>query len=318
MAKPDRVLDGQIISRKWALAFGRLILIGVIWGLAYSIAKLLTEDGAPAIGVAWLSAITSAVFLSIYCFVRQRPPPISTRHLEAYAIAGTFGGAAPAIVLYTSASQLPAGILAIVSSLTSLVTYLLSLGVRLETFSVQRIIGILFGFTAIGAIALPKTGLPEPSMAYWVLITLLIPLFYSVENTYLALRRPQVADSLVLLCGMMWFVGLVMTPLVLSTEAMSVLDHLTIKWSVLLVAVCLANIIAYATLLDLIERSGPVFAAQSGYLVTAFGVLWGIAIFGERHSLWVWSAFALMLVGLSLVNPLSNRKIVPSHENEST
>ena len=318
MAEPDRVPDGHVYSRNRASAFGRLVLIGTIWGLAYSIAKLLTEDGAPAIGVAWLSALTSAAFLSIYCFARRRPPPISARHLEAYAVAGTFGGAAPSIVLYMSASQLPAGILAIVSSLTSLVTYLLSLGVRLETFSVQRIIGILFGFTAIGAIALPKTGLPEPSMAYWVLITLLIPLFYSVENTYLALRRPRVADSLVLLCGMMWFVGLVMTPLVLSTGAMSVLEHLTIKWSVLLVTVCLTNIIAYATLLDLIERSGPVFAAQSGYLVTAFGVLWGIALFGERHSWWVWAAFVLMLVGLSLVNPRSNTIGVLAREDGSS
>ena len=33
------------------------------------------------------------------------------------------------------------------------------------------------------------------------------------------------------------------------------------------------------------------------------GVAWGIVIFGEQHSLWVWAALGLMLVGLALVTP---------------
>ena len=53
--------------------------------------------------------------------------------------------------------------------------------------------------------------------------------------------------------------------------------------------------------------SGPVFASQVGYIVTATGVLLGMAFYDERHSIWVWAALALMMVGLSLVKPEERR-----------
>ena len=45
------------------------------------------------------------------------------------------------------------------------------------------------------------------------------------------------------------------------------------------------------------------FAAQTAYVVTLSGVLWGIVIFGEQHSPWIWGALAVMLIGLALVTP---------------
>jgi hypothetical protein len=32
-------------------------------------------------------------------------------------------------------------------------------------------------------------------------------------------------------------------------------------------------------------------------------VLWGIVIFGEQHSVWVWLSLATMMLALSLVAP---------------
>ncbi|MCZ6859704.1 MAG: EamA/RhaT family transporter, partial [Alphaproteobacteria bacterium] len=45
------------------------------------------------------------------------------------------------------------------------------------------------------------------------------------------------------------------------------------------------------------------FASQAAYAVTLAGVLWGMALFGERHSPWIWLSLALMLAGLALVTP---------------
>lgn len=55
--------------------------------------------------------------------------------------------------------------------------------------------------------------------------------------------------------------------------------------------------------LYLIQLAGPVFAAQTGYVITLSGVFWGIAIFGEAHSYWVWLALGLILIGFALVTP---------------
>jgi drug/metabolite transporter (DMT)-like permease len=60
---------------------------------------------------------------------------------------------------------------------------------------------------------------------------------------------------------------------------------------------------AYFGFIWLIGHAGPVFASQVGYVVTASGVLLGMAIYDERHSAWVWAALALMFAGLALVKP---------------
>jgi drug/metabolite transporter (DMT)-like permease len=52
-----------------------------------------------------------------------------------------------------------------------------------------------------------------------------------------------------------------------------------------------------------IANSGPLFASQVAFLVTISGVLWGMLIFGETHSSWVWLSLVLMLIGMSLVSP---------------
>ena len=40
-----------------------------------------------------------------------------------------------------------------------------------------------------------------------------------------------------------------------------------------------------------------------GYIVTLAGVVWGIIIFNESHSIWVWVSLVTMLIGLVLVSP---------------
>jgi drug/metabolite transporter (DMT)-like permease len=61
-------------------------------------------------------------------------------------------------------------------------------------------------------------------------------------------------------------------------------------------------------LLSAIEKSGPLFASQVGYIVTLAGVFWGIIIFNESHSIWVWVSLVTMLIGLVLVSPKKDNK----------
>ena len=52
--------------------------------------------------------------------------------------------------------------------------------------------------------------------------------------------------------------------------------------------------------LEIIRRAGPVFFAQFNYLAVLAGVAWGAVIFGERLSIFVVAAMALMFVGVFL------------------
>ena len=60
---------------------------------------------------------------------------------------------------------------------------------------------------------------------------------------------------------------------------------------------------AFTMYFRLIETAGAVFTSQTANLVTLFGVVWGIVIFGEQNSIWVWLSFVTMMVALALVAP---------------
>jgi hypothetical protein len=46
---------------------------------------------------------------------------------------------------------------------------------------------------------------------------------------------------------------------------------------------------------------GAVFASQTAYLITIAGVLWGMLLLHEHHSLWIWAAMLAMCAGVALV-----------------
>ena len=71
-------------------------------------------------------------------------------------------------------------------------------------------------------------------------------------------------------------------------------------WTMLLIAISMAG---YLMFLELIVIAGPLFAAQTGYFVTASGMLIGIIVFGEEHSAWIWIALGVIFTGVALVNP---------------
>jgi drug/metabolite transporter (DMT)-like permease len=60
-----------------------------------------------------------------------------------------------------------------------------------------------------------------------------------------------------------------------------------------------------------------VFASQCAYAVTISGVIWGIMIFSEQHSIWVWLSVIVMLLGLMLVNPDDDTEFVDVGKSEN-
>ncbi|MCP4072139.1 MAG: hypothetical protein GY742_10435 [Hyphomicrobiales bacterium] len=135
-------------------------------------------------------------------------------YLETCLVAGLFGGALPGIAVYITVSQLPAGIIAMISSLTVLITYVFSYFLRIEAFQALRIASVFCGFVYVVVIVLPQSTLPDQEMTWWVILALIIPVAYSLENVYLALCRSALTDSVVLPNIVLWCITVMMTPVV--------------------------------------------------------------------------------------------------------
>lgn len=286
-----------------------LIVSGGVWGVTFSLARFLVQSGAHPLGMNLWVGIIGSLALGTYLLAKRQPLPIDKQHLLFYLVCGLTGTVIPGTLLFYAAGRLPAGVLAITLAMVPMMTFLSAIYFRLESKVPLRILGVVLGLISIIMIAAPETSLPDPDSRIWVVIAVLASLLYCIENMVIALRKPRDTDAFTILCGMQILATIMMLPIVLVTDS-----FVAIGWpydfkDAVLILMALINVFAYGAFIYLVDSSGPVFASQMAYVVTLAGVLWGILIFSESHSFWVWAALLVMMAGLFLVQP---RKASPS------
>ena len=280
-----------------------LAYMGVAWGLGFSIAKIATANGFTPIGLAFWSSLLSGVMLLGYVVVRGRSFIWTKASLKLYLIVALLGAAIPSTCFYFSATILPAGVLSITVTLVPILTYALALLLKTELFSAVRLSGVILGVIAIFLLVGPKNSLPGEGALPWVLLACLSSLCYAIENIFIAQRGISDVGAIRLACGMHIFSSIIILPFGLVLGDITMPDITDWQVTSALVILAIINATAYAAFVACIASSGPLFASQVGYVVTLAGVFWGIAIFGETHSIWVWVSFVTMLVGLAFVSP---------------
>jgi drug/metabolite transporter (DMT)-like permease len=213
------------------------------------------------------------------------------------------GTLVPNATFYTSVARLPAGIMSILISTVPLLAFPMSMALGLDRFSGRRVLGLALGLAGVLLIALPNASLPDPAMAAFLPLAMVGPLFYAMEGTYVARNGTAGMDAVQAMFGAS-LVGLIM-----CVPIMLMLGHWfamplppgRAEWA--LIGSSAMHALLYSTFVWLAARAGAVFASQTSYIVTASGVFWAMLILGERFSPWVWAAAAVMLAGLSLVQP---------------
>jgi drug/metabolite transporter (DMT)-like permease len=286
--------------------YGLLLLMGVLWGLALSLAKIGVDAGGHPIGMALWQVGTSSLLMLTLLLTRGRLPRFRADIARFGWVCGSCGVAFPSIALFWCALYLPAGVVAIAFASMPLFTYLLSVLLKIETANRRRLLGVVVGLVAMGLLVLPESALPSPGLAPWVLLALVASVSMSIENTYAGGFRPPDVGSLELSFTRQATAVLILLPLAFFTG-----NHVPLfsAWGVAQYAATgngLLSGIAFTLLLYVINTAGPVFASQTAYVITLAGVAWGMVLFGETHSIYIWVALALTLVGISLVRPQGN------------
>jgi drug/metabolite transporter (DMT)-like permease len=293
-----------------------LLLMGVLWGLALSLAKIGVNAGGHPVGMALWQVVTSSALMLLLLILQSKRPLVARRDVVRFGlICGSCGVAFPAIALFWCARYLPAGVVAIAFASMPLFTYLLSVSLKIESAQRRRLIGVAVGLAAMALLILPESALPAPGLAPWVMLALAASVSMSLENTYAGGYRPPDLGSLQLAFVRQGFAVLMLLPLALvSGTSLPLFVH----WGTAQYAATgngLLSGISFALLLYVIRTAGPVFASQTAYLITLAGVAWGIVLFGETHSVYIWSALLLTLVGISLVRPATPHSRVALAQN---
>jgi len=211
--------------------------------------------------------------------------------------------AAPAIAFFYAAAHVPAGVLSISLAIVPILTFVASAVLGLEIVAPGRVLGVLLGVAAIVLLVGPDQSLPDPSQFYWVLVGVLGAASYGSLNVIMARWTPPRATSFTSAIGMFVAATLVMAPIVYVTGTFVPFawPWTRVEWAMF--GLGAINALGYSFYFYLIEHAGPVFTSQTANLVTLFGVLWGIVIFGEQNSMWVWLSLATMMLAIALVVP---------------
>jgi len=168
---------------------------------------------------------------------------------------------------------------------------------------VRRLSGIVVGMLAILLLVIPDQGLSSDDASLWILLVILCAVLYSIENVYIGKGINAIIDIRELLFGSNLLAVLVQFPLAMYLGIDESWTWLASDAGLAIIGIALGSGIAYAMFFYTIKASGPVFASQCAYVVTISGVIWGIIVFSEQHTIWIWMSVIVMLLGLLLVSP---------------
>ena len=297
-----------------------ILFAGLLWGLTFSLTLIATADGAhPLALVAWQILLTAAVFLGV-CLL-TKAPVFNIKHIRHYLFIAVFGVTAPLLLYYAAAPYLSAGILSITVSTVVMFTYVIMLVLRFESVIVKRLFGIALGMIAVVLLVVPDQGLSSDDASWWVVLVVLCAWFYAMENVYIAKGLTEEVDLRELLFAANMLAVSIQFPVAWYLGVAEPVSWLISDAGLAIVGITLAGAAAYAMFFYTIQLSGPVFASQCAYVVTVSGVIWGIIIFSEQHTLWVWASVVVMVLGLILVTPdearPSDTPIEPASESSN-
>jgi drug/metabolite transporter (DMT)-like permease len=299
-------------------AWGVLLTMGLAWGLSFSLAKIAATAGVHPLSLTFWEAAGAGSILLIVSAVRRRSIPLSRELVLFYLAAGALGMVLPGAIFFYAAAHVPAGILSISIAIIPVLTFVISATLRFEIFVLGRVAGVLLGTVSIVLLVGPQQSLPDPAQLPWVLLSLIAAACYTGLNLMVAVWKPLGTSSFSATAGMFVAASLIMIPVLYSTGSFVGFGWpwTEVEWAMLGLGVI--NAVAYTLFFYLIETAGPVFSSQTANLVTLFGVLWGIVIFGEQNSAWVWMSLATMMAAVALVTPRKSVSVVPSTATTSS
>jgi drug/metabolite transporter (DMT)-like permease len=278
-----------------------LFAAGISLGLFFSLNRIATTGGIPFIATVFWLSLGAGLLLLILAVATNNRPRLTLAHLRIYVLFGTVGMALPYLLLAFVAPKLPAGVVGLQQTLVPVMTYVFALLFQIDRMQALKLIGLATGLAAVLLVVVPQASLPEPGMAGWVLLNLLVPVCFALSNVLAAVLRPPETPSLPLSAGIMLAGAAFLFPVMAGTGswwwfegAMDVAD-----WA--LIGVTAINALFFFLLLEIIRRAGPVFFSVQNYIATLSGIAWGMLILGEGHSAWIWGALVLLFVALTLV-----------------
>lgn len=285
-----------------------LIILGIDWASGYAIAGYCMTHGVNPYGYGFWQSFGPFVLLLIIQSIRRELWLDKNGMLYAL-LCGLFGVVIPNLLIYFAARHIPSGLLTILANVSPILTYILAVGFKDESFSLKRAALVLLGLIGVGIIILPNQhGLELDAGNWWLYLALLIPLSYAFSAVYISRFHPGSGNVLSYSLWMLMFSSLCISPLAVINQGYYPLrlDDLP---SLLIVIEILLSTLGYGLLFIIIKKVGAVYYTLVNAVAVITGVLYGVLLFGQHFSGLTYVAIAIILltiIGLTYTQQKKN------------
>ncbi|MBN9672506.1 DMT family transporter [Roseibium aggregatum] len=290
--------------RNWIM----LIVLGFIWGGAFLFAKVAVAEIPPFVLVFFRVAIACLVLLAILR-LRGLLRHLKTQHALAFLTMGFLNNAVPFSLLFLGQTQIGAGLASILNATTPVFTVIVaSLLTRQESLQAHRVAGVVLGVAGV-AIMLSGSLSGLATDPLWAQLCCLgAATSYACAATFARRFKslpPQVAAT-----GQLMGSSLIMLPVALATSSgWSLGDASATAWLNVVALGVVATAFAYLIYFRLLSEAGATNASLVTLIVPASALFFGWLILGEKLGPLQLGGFAVLLIGLVVLDGRVLRRI---------
>lgn len=290
---------GAAAGHRW-LPTVLVLILGSIWGAHFSVVKIASESGLPIGGIIVATASGAALVLVIICCLRRRLPPVSRAHLQFYIMCALLSYGLPFMVELVVAKYLAASLLAIIVTTDPVFTTAIAVIARKQGVTAKRVLGLSVGAAASLVVLIPGIALPTPELLGWTLVAFAVPLSYAVYHNYVASAWPPNMDAWQAGTGEAVISFAIFLPVAAWQGDLSALNTnwSAGHWAIFLMVI--SGVLEAYLYFEIVRRAGAVFVSQTNFVTVVTGVLWGMIVFGELPSHWLWLGAICLIYSLYL------------------
>jgi drug/metabolite transporter (DMT)-like permease len=288
----------QSQRRMSALDWGKLLLLGGIWGGSFFFARIAVAEIHPLTLVLFRVAIAAAA-LHLYLAVRGPSFRLAAPLAGSFLMLGLVNNVIPFSLIFAGQTAMGAGLASVLNATTPFWTIILANAFTAdERLSWNKVAGVLLGIAGVAVMVGPGlfASLGGPVWAKFAMVG--ASLSYGVA--LIVARRFKVVPPIIMAAGQLTASAAIMLPVVLiwngPAELFAASPHV---WTAVLALAIVSTAFAYILYFGLIRSAGATNASLVTLVVPVSAILLGLVFLGERLELF--EVAGMVLIGLGLL-----------------
>ncbi|MCY6380070.1 response regulator [Hoeflea prorocentri] len=280
-----------------------VIAVGLVWGLTPALSRMASGLGSNPLGLAiWVNGIAAVFCLGIAAY-RGKLPRLNCSQFMFFVYWAIIAGILQRMTTFVVTEHVEAAMLSLIVTLQGFMVFAFAAVTRMEKATPRRLVGLLVGLIGVSLVLLTRFDMSNGAQSAWLLFAMLLPLLFAVEALVLAGKRPEHVDIFASVGLMMGLSACMLAPWAYFSGDLMPLGPQIGQLEVLVVLMGIVGAGSLLLAFHLIATAGAVFYSQSAYTMTIAGVVWGMLLLNEELSALAWIAFAIIAIGMYLVEP---------------